>query len=99
MKTARKSTPLKITSRYSPCTSNGWIFITGAPNGWTGGYLYNSPSDMARALFHEVGHTPVGVETDHFNVDTVAKRNLIRSGLGGGGCSRYGSPGGGFPGC
>jgi RHS repeat-associated protein len=84
---------------YKANASRGVIFITGSPSGWSGSYLYNSPSNMARALFHEVGHTPLGRESDHSSVDTTARRNLGLSGLGGGGCWRYGVPGGGFPGC
>lgn len=79
--------------------SRGVIFITGSPADWAGNYLYDSPSNMARALFHEVGHTPRGVEYNHSYVDIVARRNLMRSGLGGGGCWSYGVPGAGFPGC
>lgn len=80
-------------------TGRGVIFITGAPMGWLGGYLYGLPSDLARGLFHESGHTPIGIERDHDLVDTNAKQALRKSGLDGGGCSRYGPLGGGFGGC
>lgn len=80
--------------------SRGQI-VLGQNPGWFSGSLYNHPSDLARVLLHEMGHsaTPGGFEG---RVDTQARGLMKQYGLDGGGCSAVGMGGfggSGFPGC
>ena len=63
--------------------------------------FYSSPSDIARVLIHETGHSArlfgyTPIPTNHFTVDRWARGHLMQSGLGGGGCVRMNVH---FPGC
>jgi RHS repeat-associated protein len=68
------------------------------------GYPYDSPSNLARALLHGMGHTPPGNEAGyyaHHQIDRRARELLRAYGLDGGGCWSTGGPFGeeGFPAC
>lgn len=68
----------------------GHIRFTGSYNR-TFWHLYNSPSNLARAMFHEQLHTPIGDENSiHYRLDAQAKRLFRGSGLDAGGCWSYG---------
>jgi hypothetical protein len=73
-------------------SGRGVVFFSGSYYGWFGSHIYDSPSNVARALFHESRHSAIGLESgfDHNGLDSQAKRALGSSGLGGGGCWSYG---------
>jgi RHS repeat-associated protein len=75
--------------------------VLGRDPGWLSGSLYNRPSDLARVLLHEMGHSAEPL-VNHINVDSNARMWLKEYGLNGGGCSPVGLGGTfgiGFPGC
>ena len=54
-------------------------------------HIYSSPSNLARAMFHEQLHAPIGDENSiHYRLDARAKRIFRGSGLDAGGCWSYG---------
>ncbi|MCB2062010.1 MAG: RHS repeat-associated core domain-containing protein [Novosphingobium sp.] len=81
----------------------GRIVLGGRVGYVLGGYPYDSPSNLARSLLHEMGHTPVGREDGFYSHGAVDRRarELLRSyGLDGGGCwSTSVLSTSGFPGC
>lgn len=83
--------------------STGTIHLGGRVGWLFGGYLYDSPSNLARGMLHEMGHSPPGFEgyREHGLIDERARRRLRAYGLDGGGCWSTQTPmgTGGFPGC
>jgi hypothetical protein len=76
-------------------------YYTGVNMGWKG--HRTNPSELARTLLHEVGHHRhrFGMVTLnnalHQRLDAAARRAVMRSGLGGMGCSAVGGYWGYFP--
>jgi RHS repeat-associated protein len=81
----------------------GTIYVGGRVGWFFGGYAYDSPSNMARTLLHEMGHTPTAPLTwgEHNRIDGRARGWLRAYGLDGSRCwntqTLFGTEG--FPGC
>ena len=96
--------PLDLPSSRGPDRSGRNLDTIGINANWRGGILSTSPSNAARALFHENDHgwMPNNAYSwlefftgRHAAIDDRARRDLKASGLGGGGCVANMA----FPGC